>query len=113
MNPKILSEITGRTHGIRLRMNPPMKPKRRYFQNASGREVETAAVVGSAVKDQALRSGPLSFWPKTTIPFSAETFLSSVSIGTRKIILPSPVRSVFGWLTTTLGGGKGKKSADG
>src|SRR5256885_12408850 len=113
MNPKIFNEITGSTHGIRLRMNPPMKPKRRYFQKASGMEGAAAAMEDGAVKDQALRSGPLSFWPKTMIPFNAETFLSSVSIGTRKIIFPSPARSVFGWLTTTRGSGNGKKSAAG
>ena len=26
MKPKIFSEITGRTHGIRFRINPPRKP---------------------------------------------------------------------------------------
>ena len=36
MKPKILSEITGRTHGMRLRMKPPMKPKRRSFSRPVG-----------------------------------------------------------------------------
>src|SRR4051812_36036176 len=112
MNPKILSEMTGNTHGIRFRMKPPRKPKSRYFQKASGIIGVTAETVGAFI-DQALRSAPFSSAPKTTIPFSAETFLSAVSIGTRKTIFPAPLRSAFGWPTTTLDSGIGKKSADG
>src|SRR5947207_1923070 len=112
MNPKILSEITGNTHGIRLRIKPPRKPKRRNLARPSenaGADVVTAG----AVSDQALRPAPFSFWPKTTIPSSAERFLFAVSIGMRKVILPSAARSAFGWATTTLGSGNGKKSAAG
>ena len=112
MNPKILSEITGNTHGIRFRMKPPMNPKSRYFQKASDVGGDAIETLG-AFNDQALRPAPFSVWPKTTIPFNAETFLSAVSIGTRKMILPSPVRSVFGWATTTFASGNGKKSAAG
>ncbi len=32
-NPKIFSEITGSTHGIRFKMNPPIKPKRRNVKS--------------------------------------------------------------------------------
>src|SRR6267154_4363120 len=112
MNPKILSEITGRTHGIRLRMKPPIKPKRRNWARLPA-AVEVDAVEPGADSDQAFRPAPLSLWPKTTIPLSAETFLSAVSIGMRKVIFPSAARSVFGWETTTLASGTGKKSAAG
>ena len=38
MNPKILSEITGNTQGMRLRMKPPRKPKSRNLASPVGRD---------------------------------------------------------------------------
>src|SRR2546423_10445972 len=64
MNPKILSAITGNTHGIRLRMKPPMKPKRRYFQKDSGIEVAVATTAGG-VDDQGGGAPPFfALWQK-------------------------------------------------
>ena len=37
MNPKIFSEITGSTHGMRLRMKPPIKPKSRILEQTAGK----------------------------------------------------------------------------
>src|SRR2546423_163840 len=112
MNPKILSEITGSTHGIRFRMKPPIKPKRRNLAKPSGIGGVLAAVAG-AVTDQELRPEAFSFAPKTRIPLIADTFLSAVSTGIRKVILPAEPRSVLTCPTTTFSSGRGKKSAAG
>ena len=59
MNPKILSEITGSTHGIRLRMKPPMKPKRRNLRrlpagiSATAGASSLATAAGFVPNDQA------------------------------------------------------------
>src|SRR6266550_1618221 len=58
MNPKILSEMTGSTHGIRFKMIPPRKPKKRKVNiPREEAELEEDAIVGAGVC-QAARSGP-------------------------------------------------------
>ena len=50
MNPKIFSEITGNTHGIKFKMMPPRKPKSRKVKiprTGAGRAAETT--VGVAI----------------------------------------------------------------
>ena len=41
MKPKILSEITGKTHGIKFKMKPPRKPKKQKMKTPRAMEPET------------------------------------------------------------------------
>src|SRR5438270_9632900 len=88
MKPKIFSEITGKTHGIKFKMNPPMKPKRRNVriprEGCTSDGVVAAAICG-AVSCHALRSLPFGNFEKTIRPGIAERFLSGDSVGILKV----------------------------
>jgi hypothetical protein len=86
MNPKILSEITGKTHGIRFKINPPIKPKNKNVKIPRDGWVAGSAAIAGAPSCQAARSLPLGNFEKTTSPGIADKFLSGDSIGIRKII---------------------------
>src|ERR1700719_732140 len=107
MKPKILSEITGKTHGIRFKMNPPIKPKNKKVTIPREGCAVGAAVITGAPSCQAARSLPLGNFEKTTNPGIADKFLSGDSIGIRKVI-SFPLRdSTPGWPTTVLPCGSG------
>src|SRR6202035_6199350 len=102
MKPKILSDITGNTHGIRFKMNPPTKPKKRNVKiPRAGCAAWAAAIVGVS-SCQAVRSLPLGNFEKTTNPGIADKFLSGDSIGIRKTISFGLRDSTLGWPTTVL-----------
>src|SRR5438067_8079943 len=46
MKPKIFSAITGSTHGIRFKINPPAKPKRTNFERLACCSFETVFAPG-------------------------------------------------------------------
>ena len=67
MNPKIFSEITGNTHGIKFKMRPPIKPKSRNVKiprTGAGAVAENGAdnpvcdLGGAAASRHAARSSP-------------------------------------------------------
>src|SRR5260370_16329314 len=101
MNPKILSEITGKTHGIKFKIKPPRKPKKRKLRTPrAGTELAGDAAPLSATR-QAARSFPLARWAKTTRPLIDDRSFDADSIGIAKLI-PFPVRdSIFGSPTPT------------
>src|SRR5437867_9717906 len=97
MNPKIFSEITGNTHGIRFRIMPPRKPNNRKVRMpraGAGRAVETT---GAVVICHAARSAPSGCWEKTTRPAMDDKFLPDDSIGIRKTTSLFLRDSTFGW----------------
>ena len=96
MKPKILSDITGSTHGIRFKINPPTKPNSRNVKiPRAGCAAWAAAIVGVS-SCQAMRSLPFENFEKTISPGIADKFLSGDSIGIRKMIS-------FGLRDSTLG----------
>src|SRR5713101_2722325 len=97
MNPKILSEITGKTHGIKFKIKPPRKPKKRKVKTPRvGTDLGVDAAAALSVTRQAARSVPLARWPKTTRPLIDNKSFDTDSIGIAKVI-SFPVRdSIFG-----------------
>src|SRR3712207_5945315 len=93
MKPNIFNEITGSTHGIRLRIRPPRKPNARYF--AISEAVELCAVVSGAAAAagalggsgncHATRSAPSGAEPKTSKPNIDNLWGEAGSIGTRRV----------------------------
>src|SRR5437763_15520563 len=114
MNPKIFSELTGNTHGIKFKMTPPIKPKRRKVKiprtGAAGRAAETTAGVAIC---HAARSSPFGCWEKTARPAMDDKFFSDDSIGMRKTSSLLFRDSILGCPTTVLCSGNGKKSTAG
>src|SRR6266480_2510316 len=115
MNPKIFSEITGNTHGIRFKIIPPMKPKSRNVRTprtgtGGGRAAETADAAASC---HAARSAAFGCCEKTTSPAMDDKFLPDDSIGMRKTISFLFRDSTAGWPTTVSCSGNGKKSTAG
>src|SRR4030095_15966304 len=114
MNPKIFSEITGNTHGIKFKMMPPRKPKNRKVKiPRAGGAALAAEIVGATEIRHAARSSLFACWEKTTNPAIEERFFSDDSIGTLKITSFVLCDSIVGWPTTTSGPGNGKKSSAG
>src|SRR5882724_1058737 len=112
MNPKILSEMTGSTHGIKFKMIPPRNPKKRNVRTPrAGGGLVVDDVTGVPVTRHAARSLSFSRWPKTTRPLMDDEL--PVSIGMRKVISVPFRDSTLGWPTTTSPSGNGKKSATG
>src|SRR2546421_7444605 len=107
MKPKILSEITGSTHGIRFKMKPPIKPKKRKVKNPRAGCAAWAAAIAGVPSCQAARSLPLGDFEKTTNPGIADKFLSGDSIGIRKVISFGLRDSTPGWPTTVFPCGSG------
>src|SRR5437764_933240 len=86
MKPKILSEITGRTHGIKFKMRPPRKPKKRkVIAPCVGADAVAEEIDGLTIC-QAMRSFAFSRWAKTIKPFIDNKLLSADSIGMRNAI---------------------------
>src|SRR5437870_9122628 len=113
MNPKIFSEITGNTHGIKFKMMPPRKPKSRKVnmpRAGAGRAAET--VDGTAIC-HAARSSPFGCSEKTIRPAMDDKFLPDDSIGIRKTISFLFRDSIVGWPTTVAWSGNGKHSSAG
>src|SRR6266849_2209027 len=99
MKPKILSEITGNTHGIKFKMIPPRKPKKRkVITPRAGTGTTAEATAGLAIR-QATRSSAFSRWAKTLKPCIDNKFLFVDSIGTRNVISFGLRDWVFGWPT--------------
>src|ERR1700682_627628 len=107
MKPKILSDITGKTHGIRFKMNPPIKPKNKKVRIPRGGCAACAAAIAGAARCQAARLLPFGNFEKTTSPGIADKFLSGDSIGIRKTISFGLRDSRLGWPTTVLPCGSG------
>src|ERR1043166_8518657 len=100
MNPKIFSEITGRTHGIRFKMMPPRKPKSRNVNTPRAGVVEAAAeTVGGEPIRHAARSSPFGCSDKTIRPGMDDKFFSDDSIGIRKTTSFLLRDSIVGWPT--------------
>src|ERR1700692_4475603 len=97
MKPKILSEITGKTHGIRFKMNPPIKPKNKKVTIPREGCAACATAIAGAPCCQAARSLPLGDFEKTTNPGIADKLLSGDSIGIRKTISFGLRDSRLGW----------------
>src|SRR4030095_348066 len=111
MNPKILSEMTGSTHGIKFKMIPPRNPKKRNVRTPPAGGELVADTTGVPAIRHAVRSLSFSRWPKTTRPLMDDEL--PVSMGMRKVT-SAPFRdSTLGWPTTTSPSGNGKKSATG
>src|ERR1700731_2026658 len=107
MKPKILSEITGRTHGIKFKMNPPRKPKRRKVAIPREGGAALATAMTGVPSCHAARSLLFGDFEKTTKPGISVRFLSGDSIGIRKVI-SFPLRdSTLGCPTTVSPGGSG------
>src|SRR6266496_5058785 len=113
MNPKIFSEITGNTHGIKFKIMPPRKPKSRKVRKpraGAGRAVEA---IDAVVICRPARSSPFGFWEKTTRPAMDDKFFPEDSIGIRKIISFLLRDWTVGWPTTVPSSGNEKKSTAG
>src|ERR687892_1128448 len=111
MNPKILREMTGSTHGIKYKIIPPRKPKKRKVRMPPAGGGLVAEAAGAPVTRHAARSLSFSCWLKTTRPLMDDG--APVSIGMRKVT-SFPFRdSTLGWPTTTSPSGNGKKSVPG
>src|ERR1700720_4120798 len=114
MKPKILSEITGSTHGIKFKMKPPMKPKNKNLSRprlAIGGPDDATSPAPESL--QAARSSAFGREAKTSKPGRDDSFLSALCSGILKVI-SSPLRdSTDGCPTRTFAGGAGKKSVAG
>src|SRR6202008_119426 len=122
MNPKIFSEITGNTHGIKFKMMPPIKPKSKKVKipcTGAGALAENDAdnpVCGLAfalVICHADRSSPFGCFAKTTSPPMDDKRFSDDSIGMRKTTSFLFRDSILGWPMTVFCSGSGKKSTAG
>src|SRR5467141_3109825 len=113
MNPKIFSEITGNTHGIKFKIMPPMKPKSRNVKIPRTGAGGAAKTGDGLVICHAARSSPFGCWEKTTRPAMDDKFFPDDSIGIRKTISFLFRDSIVGWPTTVACSGNGKKSAAG
>src|ERR1041385_4447760 len=105
MNPKIFSEITGNTHGIRFKMTPPIKPKSRKVKipragagavAESDADNRVCAPAVALVICHADRSSPFGCFAKTTRPAMDDNSFSDDSIGMRKTISFLFRDSIFG-----------------
>src|SRR6266481_5504865 len=110
MNPKIFSEITGNTQGIKFKMMPPRKPKSRKVKIPRAGAALAAETVGAAEIRHAARSSPFGFWEKTIRPGIDDKFFSDDSIGIRKVTSFLLRDSIVGCPTTTSFPGSGKNS---
>src|SRR6266566_9324629 len=106
MNPKILSEMTGNTHGIKFKMIPPRKPKKRKVKIPRAGAELTDAIVDTGIC-HAPRSFPLGRCEKTTRPCIEDKCLPADSIGTRKTISFVLRDSTLGCPTTVSPWGNG------
>src|ERR1700738_2137687 len=107
MKPKILSDITGNTHGIRFKINPPMKPNNKKVKiPREGAEGLAAATIEASICHP-VRSFPLGNFEKTTSPGMADKFLSGDSMGIRNVISFTLRDSALGCPTTVLPCGRG------
>ena len=119
MNPKIFSDITGNTHGIKFKMMPPIKPKSRKVKiprpgacAVAENDADNPACAPpiALVICHADRSSPLGCFAKTIRPAMDDKFFSDDSIGMRKTISFLFRDSILGCPTTVLCSGNGKKS---
>src|ERR1700730_1495473 len=100
MKPKILSEITGNTHGIRFKMNPPMNPKNRNVARPrEGCGILAPGTVGAGLISQACRSLPFSCCAKTMRPGIDDKLLSGDSTGILNVASFGLRDSTLGWPT--------------
>src|SRR6266480_5558709 len=113
MNPKIFSEITGNTHGIKFNIMPPRKPKSRKVRKPRAGAGLAVEAIDAVVICHAARSSPFGFWEKTTRPAMDDKFLPDDSMGIRKTISFLLRDSTVGWPTTMPSSGNGKKSTTG
>src|SRR6267378_5492203 len=113
INPKIFSEITGNTQGIKFKMMPPRKPKSRKVKIPRAGAALVAETVGAAEICHAARSSPFGCCEKTIRPATDDKFFPADSIGTRKVTSFLLRDSIVGWPTTTSCPGSGKKSSAG
>src|SRR6266550_3191857 len=109
MNPKIFSEITGNTHGIKFKMMPPRKPKSRNVKIPRVGAALSAETIGADAICHAARSSPFGCREKTTRPPIDDKFFADDSIGIRKAISFLFRDSIAGWPTTAPCSGNGKK----
>jgi hypothetical protein len=95
IKPKIFSEITGKTHGIKFKMKPPRKPNSRNVKipRAGAGRAESDAdnlvcdPAGAAlVICHAARSSPFGCCEKTTRPAIDDRFFGADSSGIRRTI---------------------------
>src|SRR4029453_3097786 len=94
MNPKIFSEITGNTHGIKFKMMPPRNPKSRKVKipragvgrAESDADNPVCAPAGALGICHAARSSPFGCCANTTRPAIDDVFFGADSIGTRSTI---------------------------
>src|SRR5436190_14170841 len=113
MNPKIFSEITGNTHGIKFKMTPPRKPKTRKVKIPRAGAASVAETIGADAICHAARSSPFGCWEKTISPPMDDKFFDDDSIGMRKTTSFLFRESILGWPTTAPCSGNGKKSSVG
>src|SRR6266513_2600333 len=113
MNPKIFSEITGNTHGIKFKMMPPINPNSRKEKIPQGGATPTAETIGADANCHAARSPPFGCWEKTIRPAMDDKFFSDDSMGMRKTTSFLLRESILGWPTTAPCSGNGKKSSAG
>src|SRR5205809_7958650 len=107
MSPKFLSEVSGRTHVIRLKITPPIKPNNKKVKiPREGTEGLVAATIEASIC-HAVRSFPLGDFEKTTKPGMDDRFLPGDSIGIRKVISFALRDSALGCPTTVLPCGRG------
>src|SRR6266480_919336 len=113
MNPKIFSEITGNTHGIKFKIRPPRKPKNRKVKMPRTGAGRAAEATDGLVICHAPRSSPFGCCEKTTRPAMADKFFPGDSIGIRKATSFLFRDSTVGWPTTVPCSDNGKKSTAG
>src|ERR1700719_4856330 len=113
MKPNILSEMTGKTHGIKFKMSPPRKTKNRKVRTPREGAWATAHAITGDSTFHAARSFPLACWENTIRPSIDNKLFGGDSIGIRKVISSLLRASIFGWPTTVFPGGSGKKSTSG
>src|SRR5215510_14380582 len=109
--PKILGEITGNTHGIKFKMNPPRNPKSRNVKIPRVGADWLGETTGVLVICQAARSSPFGCCANTTRPDMDDRFFGADSSGTRKTISLLFRDSTEGCATIASGSGNGKKSS--
>ena len=111
MKPKIFSEITGRTHGIKFKMSPPTNPKKRNVSRPRlGCAIRAAAAICGAPISHAVRSLLFGNFENTIRPGMDDRLLSGFSMGSRKVTSSDLRDSTLGCPTTVLPCGAGKKS---
>src|SRR6266581_2954265 len=98
--------MTGSTHGIKFKMIPPKKPKKRKVKTPCAGAELADAIADMGVCHPA-RSFPSGRWEKTKRPSIEDKSLLADSSGTRKTISFALRDSTLGWPTTVSTPGKG------